>query len=122
MLSGMVKSSMNKDGMISNMMNTINAMAKGNGVSSPSQAQLNNRVLEIPYILDGREYVMHVPYNRRKPRNVIFNIVKDDETFVIDHHPCTPFLVTANCLNVDEVHVEKSDDIAVFTAKDKVDF
>jgi hypothetical protein len=120
-LSGIVKSGMNKDGVVSNLMNAINSMTKVNSLSSPSQAKVNNRILEIPFILDGCEHVIHVRYNRRK-RNYKFNIVKDGNIYVVDHHPCTPFLVTADCLKVDEIRVEGEGGIMIFTGKDKVDF
>lgn len=65
----------------------------------------NDKVMHIPFVLDGKNYELLVPYDRREARNggATFSVDAEGNKTDLHHHPGIPFTVTREqlqCANI----------------------
>lgn len=75
------------------------------GLAQQREATLRGNVMTIPYTFKGAEYELLVPYHRRWIRTVLLTATSNGTLRDINHHPCLPFLVSADDIGCDSIRV-----------------
>lgn len=89
-----------------------------------SIAEKKHQCLCIPYIHEGRRYVVYVPYERKCMNRMIntnIEMIYDEKTIKLEQQPGVPYLISPKHLGAKYAKVYSMDNVKLVEANDRIE-